>query len=110
MWVLTAVHRSPLGGTVTEPSTPQRSNNESFLRGRFGGAGEFVDVADAGPGTTRFAIKGSNAQSGGLATLWDGALPNGYNPMKEQGAIVAGYPSDTTENSVQANIVAAGYR
>ena len=62
------------------------------------------------------------------------SLPPGYNPMKKQGAIilgsggdccatgrnlsagtfyegamVAGYPSDATENAVQANIVAAGY-
>ena len=70
-------------------------------------------------------------------TLWDGALPSGYSPMKKQGAIVlgsggdcckpdgganlsagtfyegamvAGYPSDATDNAVQANIVAAGYR
>lgn len=87
-------------------------------------------------GTTRFALKGGNAQSGALTTLWDGALPNGYSPMKKQGAIilgsggdcckpggganlsagtfyegamVAGYPSDATENAVQANITAAGY-
>ncbi|WP_253780765.1 arabinofuranosidase catalytic domain-containing protein [Goodfellowiella coeruleoviolacea] len=87
-------------------------------------------------GTSRFALKGSNAQSGSLTTLWDGALPPGYSPMKKQGAIilgsggdcckpggganlsagtfyegamVAGYPSDATENAVQANIVAAGY-
>jgi hypothetical protein len=54
----------------------------------------------------------------------------GYNPMKKEGAIIlgiggdnshgsagtfyegvmtAGYPSDATENSVQANITAAGY-
>ncbi|GAB3891219.1 hypothetical protein GCM10029964_064030 [Kibdelosporangium lantanae] len=87
-------------------------------------------------GTSRFALKGSNAQAGSLATMWDGALPSGYNPMKKQGAIVlgsggdcckpggganlsagtfyegamvAGYPSDATENAVQANIVAAAY-
>ena len=63
--------------------------------------------------------------------------PPGYSPMKKQGAIilgsggdcckpdgganlsagtfyegamVAGYPSDATENAVQANIAAAGYR
>jgi hypothetical protein len=87
-------------------------------------------------GTTRFALKGSNAQSGSLTTLYDGALPNGYSPMKKQGAIilgsggdcckpggganlsagtfyegamVAGYPSDATDNAVQANIIAAGY-
>jgi hypothetical protein len=85
-------------------------------------------------GTSRFAIKGANAQSGGLTTLWDGALPPGYSPMKKQGAIilgsggdccngntnqsqgtfyegavVAGYPSDATDNAVQANIAANGY-
>ncbi|WP_332310894.1 arabinofuranosidase catalytic domain-containing protein, partial [Micromonospora rifamycinica] len=77
----------------------------------------------------------SNAQSGSLYTLYDGSLPRGYSPMKKQGAIilgsggdccidntnqsvgtfyegamVAGYPSDATENAVQANITAAGYR
>jgi hypothetical protein len=85
-------------------------------------------------GTTAMALKGSNAQSGNLTTLYSGALPNGYNPMHKQGAIilgsggdccqtntnksagtfyegaiVRGYPSDTTDAAVQANIVAAGY-
>ena len=87
-------------------------------------------------GTSRFAIKGANAQAGNLTTLWDGALPNGYSPMRKQGAIVlgsggdcckpggganlsagtfyegamvSGYPSDATENAVQANVIAAGY-
>ena len=27
-----------------------------------------------------------------------------------EGAMVSGYPSDATENAVQANVVAAGYR
>jgi hypothetical protein len=97
----------------------------------------FVTATLKNNGTSRFAIKGSNAQSGNLFTLWDGALPPGYSPMRKQGAIVlgsggdcckpdgganlsagtfyegamvAGYPSDATENAVQANIVAAGYR
>ena len=79
-----------------------------------------------------FAIKGGNAQNGNLTTFYDGARPTktGYNPMKKEGAIIlgiggdnsnsavgtffegamtSGYPSDTTENAVQANIVAAGY-
>jgi hypothetical protein len=79
-----------------------------------------------------FGIKGGNAQNGNLTTFYDGARPTktGYNPMKKEGAIIlgiggdnsnsaigtffegvmtSGYPSDTTENAVQANIVAAGY-
>jgi hypothetical protein len=98
---------------------------------------KFVTATLKNNGTSRFAIKGSNAQSGSLYTLWDGALPPGYSPMKKQGAIilgsggdcckpggganlsagtfyegamVAGYPSDATENAVQASIIAAGYR
>jgi hypothetical protein len=98
---------------------------------------KFVTATLKNNGTTRFAIKGSNAQSGSLFTLWDGALPPGYSPMRKQGAIilgsggdcckpggganlsagtfyegamVAGYPTDATENAVQANVVAAGYR
>jgi hypothetical protein len=98
---------------------------------------KFVTAMLKNNGTSRFALKGSNAQSGSLTTMWDGNLPNGYSPMKKQGAIVlgsggdcckpggganlsagtfyegamvAGYPSDATENAVQANVVAAGYR
>ncbi|QLQ36402.1 arabinofuranosidase catalytic domain-containing protein [Micromonospora robiginosa] len=96
---------------------------------------KFVTATLKNNGTSRFAIKGSNAQSGGLYTLYDGSLPRGYSPMRKQGAIilgsggdccidnknqsvgtfyegamVAGYPSDATENAVQANVVAAGYR
>ncbi len=79
-----------------------------------------------------WSIRGGNAQSGGLSTFYSGARPNvsGYNPMHKEGAIIlgiggdnskgsagtfyegvmtSGYPSDATENSVQANIVAAGY-
>jgi hypothetical protein len=79
-----------------------------------------------------WAIRAGNAQSGGLSTYYNGARPNvsGYNPMHKEGAIILGiggdnskgavgtfyegamtssFPSDATENSVQANIVAAGY-
>ncbi|MEU4744119.1 alpha-L-arabinofuranosidase B, partial [Actinosynnema sp. NPDC023658] len=79
-----------------------------------------------------WSIRGGNAQSGGLSTFYNGPRPNvsGYNPMKKEGAIIlgiggdnsvgargtfyegvmtSGYPSDTTENAVQANIAAAGY-
>jgi non-reducing end alpha-L-arabinofuranosidase len=83
-------------------------------------------------GPNQWAIRGGNAQSGNLSTFYSGQRPNvpGYNPMRKQGAIIlgtggdnskgavgtfyegvmtSGYPSDATENSVQANITAAGY-
>jgi hypothetical protein len=83
-------------------------------------------------GPNHWAIRGGNAQSGTLSTFYDGARPNasGYNPMKKQGAIIlgiggdnskgaqgtfyegvmtSGYPSDATENAVQANITSVKY-
>jgi hypothetical protein len=77
-----------------------------------------------------WAIRGGSAQSGGLTTYFDGRRPNGYHPMKKEGAILlgiggdnsvsgrgtffegvmtSGYPSEATDNAVQANITAAGY-
>jgi non-reducing end alpha-L-arabinofuranosidase len=80
--------------------------------------------------SNNWAILGGNAQSGSLATDFNGARPSGYNPMHKEGAIIlgiggdnskgsagtfyegvmtSGFPSSSTEASVQANIVAAGY-
>ncbi|KNG85043.1 putative fungal alpha-L-arabinofuranosidase [Aspergillus nomiae NRRL 13137] len=80
----------------------------------------------------QWSIRGANAASGSLSTYYSGARPSasGYNPMSKEGAIIlgiggdnsngaqgtfyegvmtSGYPSDATENSVQADIVAAKY-
>jgi non-reducing end alpha-L-arabinofuranosidase len=80
----------------------------------------------------QWAIRGGNAQSGGVSTFYSGVRPNvaGYNPMHKEGAIIlgiggdnskgavgtfyegvmtSGYPSDTTENAVQSNITSVGY-
>jgi hypothetical protein len=95
----------------------------------------FVTAMLKNNGTTQFALKGGNAQSGGLTTLYQGGLPPGYSPMKKQGAIVlgsggdccatntnqslgtfyegalvSGYPSDATDSAIQTNIIAAGYK
>ncbi|MFI6151776.1 alpha-L-arabinofuranosidase B [Kitasatospora sp. NPDC051170] len=80
----------------------------------------------------RWAIRAGNAQAGGLLTGYSGPRPggSGYHPMHKEGAIIlgiggdnsnasagtfyegvmtSGYPSDATENAVQADITAAGY-
>ncbi|MCL2450166.1 MAG: hypothetical protein FWD17_14560 [Polyangiaceae bacterium] len=77
-----------------------------------------------------FALKGGDAQSGALTTMYDGARPKGYATMKKQGAIILGIGGDNSnsaqgnffegvmtsgnapsdaDDAVQANIVAAGY-
>ena len=45
------------------------------------------------------AILGGNAQSGSLATEFTGAAPNGYNPMKKQGAIILGIGGDNSKGA-----------
>jgi len=77
-----------------------------------------------------FTLKGGDAQAGAMKTMYAGPRPTGYSPMKKEGAIIlgvggdnshtgegtffegcltTGYPSDATEDAVQANVVAAGY-
>jgi hypothetical protein len=100
--------------------------------GNEGNTGQFVTALVKNNGTTTYAIKGGNAQSGGLTTWYAGALPDigGYAPMHQEGAIIlgtggddsnssvgsffegvmtSGYPTDAADNSVQANIVSVGY-
>ncbi|QMU70236.1 arabinofuranosidase catalytic domain-containing protein [Streptacidiphilus sp. P02-A3a] len=93
-------------------------------------SGSFVSAWEKNNGTTNFTLKYGNGQQGGLTESYSGALPSGYDPMKVQpsielgtggdnsiwgdgeffeGAVTAGYPSDATENAVQAGLVAAGY-
>jgi len=84
-----------------------------------------------GPSGNHYTLKGGDAQSGVLTTMWDGVRPSsGYSPKKLQGAIILGTggdgsnggtgtffegamtmgnPSDATDDLIHANIVAAGY-
>ncbi len=82
-----------------------------------------------------FSLKGADATQGTLSTIYDGPLPSHWVPMRKQGgvlmgaggdccftgntnmsegtfyegAIVAGYPDDATQEAVHAEIVTAGY-
>ena len=88
--------------------------------------GNSAKATNGGP----FTLKGGNAQTGKLSTVWDGAFPTGYSPRNRQGGIVlgvggdnssgakgnffegamtVGFASDAVDDAIQANIVAAGY-
>jgi hypothetical protein len=85
-------------------------------------------------GTTRFALKGGDATQPTLTTMWNSTFPSIRMPMRKEGAvtlgaggdcclyngnlsegtfyegaIVAGYASDETDNAIHASIVEAGY-
>ena len=90
----------------------------------------YVTAMVKGNSGNQFALLGGDATAGKLTKLYEGVRPNGYHPMKKQGAIILGiggdnsdwavgtfyegvmtqgYASDATDAAVQANIVAAGY-
>jgi hypothetical protein len=90
----------------------------------------FVSAWLKNNGTTNFTLKYGNGNSGGLTTTYSGPLPNGYSPMRVdssillgtggdnspnaqgyffEGAVTSGFPSDATEDAVQANITSVGY-
>jgi non-reducing end alpha-L-arabinofuranosidase len=94
----------------------------------------YVTAMEKNNGTTEFALKAADATKTPLNTYYQGALPPGKNPMKKQGAIVlgsggdccltnnnlsegtfyegaivAGYPSNATDDAIHQNIVNAGY-
>ena len=77
-----------------------------------------------------FTLKGGDATTTTLTTMWDGARPGGYETMQKiggivlgiggdnaaggkgnfyEGAMLAGFSSDATDTALQANVAAAGY-
>ena len=117
-WVMADLEDGVYGGSSFDPPATNTSLSVDYVTAMLkGNAGSF-------------ALKGGSAQSGTLKTMYDGQRPKGYDPMKKEGAIIlgvggdnshtgegtffegcitAGYPSDATDEAVQANIVAAGY-
>jgi hypothetical protein len=90
----------------------------------------FVTDMGSSDGQHTYAIYQGNAQSGALTTTGIIPLPNGYQPMQQEGAIIlgiggdnsnwakgyffegvmtAGMPTAKAMKAVQRNIVAAGY-
>jgi hypothetical protein len=91
----------------------------------------YVTAIEKNDGTSQFELRGADATTGTLTTFYQGKLP--FTMQKQgaivlgsggdccysnatlssgtfyEGAIVAGYPSDSTDEAVQTNIVGAGY-
>ena len=121
-WIMADLEDGLWGANVVESN--ETSINYQFVTAMIKG--------DSGAGSGHWAIKGGNAQAGGLKVYWDGERPNatGYAPMKKQGALILGiggdnsplgvgtfyegcvtkgFSTDATDDALQANIVAAGY-
>ncbi|GKT51117.1 putative alpha-L-arabinofuranosidase C [Colletotrichum spaethianum] len=119
-WIMADLENGLFSG-----ANPAKNTGDPSITNRF-----LTTVVKGGP--NEWAIRGADAASGPLSTFYSGARPSasGYNPMSKEGAIIlgiggdnsisgqgtfyegvmtSGYPSDATENSVQADIVAAKY-
>ncbi|MER7581176.1 arabinofuranosidase catalytic domain-containing protein [Kitasatospora sp. NPDC097691] len=119
-WVMADLENGLFSGANTGYNANDPTVNHRYLTAMVKGA------------PNQWAIRAGDARSGGLSTFYSGPRPNasGYNPMHKEGAIIlgiggdnskgargtfyegvmtAGYPSEATENAVQADIVAAGY-
>ncbi|PLB52222.1 Arabinosidase B [Aspergillus steynii IBT 23096] len=119
-WIMADLENGLFSGV-----NPKNNAGDPSLSYRF-----VTSVLKGGPNL--WSIRGGNSASGSLSTYYSGVRPSasGYNPMSKEGAIIlgiggdnsvsaqgtfyegvmtSGYPSDATENSVQANIVAAKY-
>ena len=123
-WVMADLEKGLWGANVSQSHEPP-------LRA------SYVTVMLKG-GANAFALKGGNAQNGQLSLFYKGNRPSGaslpggghYNPMRKQGgiilgiggdnsdkgigtffegAITRGFSSDTTDESIQSNIVSIGY-
>jgi len=122
-WIMTDQENN-LVGCVNPGSTSKLCPNLPNITSRF-----VTAVAKGQP--HQWESEGGDAQQGALSTMFSGPrVDSTYDPMQKQGAIVlgnggdnsngsqgtfyegvmtAGYPSDATDQKVQANIVAASY-
>ena len=122
-WIMTDQENN-LVGCVNPGSTSKLCVGLPSIDSRF-----VTAVAKGEP--HHWASLGGDAQQGALSTMFDGPrVDASYDPMRKQGAILlgnggdnsvgsqgtfyegvmtTGYPTDATDNKVQANVVAAGY-
>ncbi len=122
-WIMTDQENN-LVGCVNPGSTSKLCADLPSISSRF-----VTAVAKGEP--HHWASLGGDSQTGDLSTMFDGPrVDSSYDPMRKQGAIVlgnggdnsnasqgtfyegvmtAGYPTDATDQKVQANVVAARY-
>jgi hypothetical protein len=110
-------------GMYSTGTGPNNANNPGITY-------PYVTAWEKENGTSNFTLKYGSAAGGSLTATYSGALPNGYDPMKIEnaidlgtgggndhgdtgeffeGAMVSGFPSDATENAVQAELATVGY-
>jgi hypothetical protein len=122
-WVLNDCENGLVAGVDTVAGSKNWANNTPIIA-------NYVTGMLKSKNTNFWAIKGCDAATGKLKTMYSGRQFPGWYPKKlsgsiilgiggdnshagvgtfYEGAITNGFPADSIEDSVQANIVAAGY-
>jgi hypothetical protein len=119
-WGMTDYENGLFSGAVKDPG----GTNPNYPTIAYPGS-DLVTVLSKTNGTTSWALKAGNASTGVLNTYWNGALPSGYNPLRQEGGlslgeggdgsnsgtgafsegvVIASVTSDATDNLIQSNI------
>lgn len=119
-WGMTDYENGLFAGAVADPG----GTNAMYPSIAYPG-NNLVTVLSKTNGTTQWALKAGNASTGALNTYWNGALPNGYSPLQQQGGlslgeggdgsnggsgafsegvVIANMTSDATDDAIQVNI------
>jgi hypothetical protein len=120
-WGMTDYENGLFAGAVKDPG----GTNPNYPSLAYPG-NNLITVLTKSNGTTSWALKAGNAATGPLNTYWNGALPSGYSPLKQQGGlslgeggdgsnlgsgafsegvVIAAVTSDATDDLIQANLV-----
>jgi hypothetical protein len=119
-WGMADFENGLFAGSVKDPG----GTNSNYPSIAYPG-NNLVTVLAKTDGTTTWALKAGNAASGPLSTYWNGALPSGYSPLKQQGGlslgeggdgsnlgsgafsegvVIAAMTSDATDDLIQSNL------
>ena len=119
-WGMTDYENGLFAGAVKDPG----GTNPNYPSLAYPG-NNLITVLTKSNGTTSWALKAGNAATGPLNTYWNGALPSGYSPLKQQGGlslgeggdgsnlgsgafsegvVIAAVTSDATDDLIQANL------
>ena len=119
-WGMADFENGLFAGSVKDPG----GTNSNYPSIAYPG-NNLVTVLAKTNGTTSWALKAGNATSGPLSTYWNGALPSGYSPLKQQGGlslgeggdgsnlgsgafsegvVIAAMTSDATDDLIQSNL------
>ena len=120
-WGMTDYENGLFAGAVKDPG----GTNPNYPSLAYPG-NNLITVLTKSNGTTSWALKAGDAATGPLNTYWNGALPSGYSPLKQQGGlslgeggdgsnlgsgafsegvVIAAVTSDATDDLIQANLV-----